>query len=171
MAMTALAPSYWGVRSSGFVARMWGMLAVSFVAAVLLITASVECALAGKPVRGATYRGHLKTGNPSPPSITFDVSGNGAEVRNVRVTYPPLLCALGGMTPPQRPAAPTPISRRGVFVQTVDFATPAAKVFATIRISGRFRIHRRVTGKARVRWIGGFGPGCGGTVRYLARAG
>jgi hypothetical protein len=146
------------------------MLAGAALLALAVVLASAGLALAGKQARGAHYSGHLRTGNPGPPLITFDVSGDGAEVRDLRITYPPLLCALGGMTPPQQPARPTPISRRGTFARTVSFEAPAGKVFATIRITGRFRSHRRASGRGRVRWIG-FKSGCGGTVRYSARAG
>src|SRR4051812_40898328 len=110
------------------------------------------------------------TGNPAPPRITFEVSRGGAEIRHLEITYPPLLCALGGMTPPQQKAGPIAVTRAGAFAQTVIFATPAGRVFATIAVRGRFRKHRRASGKARVRWIGGFKSGCGGTVRFSARA-
>jgi hypothetical protein len=138
--------------------------------ALAALPASAGVAGAARPVHGGHYEGHLRTGNPSPPVVTFDVSRGGTQVRNLRVTYPPLLCALGGMTPPQQKAAPAPISRSGAFAQTVSFATPAGKVFATIRITGRFRSHRRETGRARVRWPESTNPRCGGRLRYSARA-
>jgi hypothetical protein len=143
------------------------MLAVG--CAVALVVAAIADVASGGPVRGGHYSGHLRTGNPAPPQITFDVSEDGAQVRNLRITYPPLLCALGGMTPPQQTARAARITPAGRFARTVRFATKAG-TFATIRVRGRFRAHRRVTGKARVRWIGGFEPGCGGTLRYAARA-
>jgi hypothetical protein len=141
-------------------------------AALLALSMSIASPLAvtAKPVRGAHYSGHLRTGNPAPPRISFDVSEDAAEVRNLTVTYPPLLCGVGGMTPPQEKASPTPIARSGGFTETVSFATRSGRIAATIAVTGRFRKHRRATGKARVRWIGGFEPECGGTVRFAARA-
>jgi hypothetical protein len=144
------------------------MVAAGFAVA-LLAGATAVTAGAGKQVAGGHYSGHLRTGNPAPPQITFDVSPDRTHVRNLRITYPPLLCALGGMTPPQQPARAARITPAGRFARTVRFSTKAG-TFATIRVRGRFQAHRRVTGKARVRWIGGFEPGCGGTLRYAARA-
>ncbi len=144
------------------------MLAVG-CAVALIAAASADVAAGGRPVRGGHYSGHLRTGNPAPPQITFDVSADGRLVTGLRITYPPLLCALGGMTPPPQPARAARITPAGRFARTVRFATKAG-TFATIRVRGRFRAHRRVAGKARVRWIGGFEPGCGGTLRYAASA-
>jgi hypothetical protein len=138
-------------------------------ALALVAGASAGVAAGGHQVRGGHYSGKLRTGNPAPPQITFDVSPDRARLLNLHITYPPLLCALGGMTPPQQPARAAKITPAGHFARTVRFSTKAG-TFATIRVRGRFRAHRRVTGKARVRWIGGFEPGCGGTVRYAARA-
>src|SRR4051794_6883001 len=92
------------------------------ILAALVMGAGV--ATAGRPVHGAHYSGHIRTGTPGAPGITFDVSRNGAELQNLEVSYPPLLCDLGGMTPPQQQAGPTPISSAGTFRQTVNFATP-----------------------------------------------
>jgi hypothetical protein len=147
---------------------MKGLLAVG-CAAALLAAAMAAPAPAAHPVRGGHYSGRLHFRNPAPPQITFDVSADGTRVQNLRITYPPLLCALGGMTPPQKPARAARVTPAGHFARTVRFATKAG-TFATIRVRGSFRAHRRVTGKARVRWIGGFEPGCGGTLRYAARA-
>jgi hypothetical protein len=143
---------------------------VTFLTLSLLVVAAAPASAASKPVRGAHYAGKLRTGNPAPPRIAFDVSRNGAKLRDLEITYPPLLCAVGGMTPPQEDASPAPITRSGRFAKTVTFATLMGRVFATITVKGRFREHRRATGTARVRWIGGFEPGCGGTVRFSARA-
>src|SRR4051812_45117639 len=137
--------------------------------ALVLVAVPAGAPARGQQVRGGHYRGKLRPGTPPPPQITFDVSPDGARLLNLHITYPPLLCALGGMTPPQQPARAAKITPAGHFSRTVRFSTKAG-TFATIRVRGRFGAHRRVTGKARVRWIGGFEPGCGGTLRYAARA-
>jgi hypothetical protein len=151
-------------------AAMRTVLACFLVLAVSLSATAVGTAVAAKPVRGAHYSGKLTTGNPAPPRITFDVSRDGRKLRDLEITYPPLLCAVGGMTPPQDDASPAAIAKSGRFAKTVRFATLTGRVGATITIKGRFRKHRRASGTARVRWIGGFDPGCGGTVPFHARA-
>jgi hypothetical protein len=44
------------------------------IAALVALMAVSSVALAGRQVRGGHYGGSLRTGNPAPPRITFDVS-------------------------------------------------------------------------------------------------
>src|SRR3954464_5751529 len=108
--------------------------------ALALVAVPAGAAAQGQQVPGGHYSGKLRTGNPAPPQITFDVSPDGARLLNLRITFRPLLCALGGMTPPQQPARAAKIPPAGHFARPVRFSTKAG-TFATLRVRGPFRSH------------------------------
>ena len=89
-------------------------------------------ALAAAPVRGATYKGQVRSG-----VVMFAVSGDGRSVLNMRVgEFPPDGCGGGG-PPPIEASSPAPI-KNGKFTAHVTYRSSTGKLLATASVTGEF---------------------------------
>ena len=97
-------------------------------------------ALAAAPVRGATYKGQVRSG-----VVVFAVSGDGRLVLNMRVgQFPPNGCGGGG-PPPIEAASPAPI-KNGKFTAHVTYRSSTGKLIATAKVTGEFLTNRKEQG-------------------------
>jgi hypothetical protein len=97
-------------------------------------------ALAAAPVRGATYKGQVRSG-----VLMFAVSSDGRSVLNMRVgQFPPDGCGGGG-PPPIEAASPAPINN-GKFTAHVTYRSSTGKLIATAKVTGEFLTNRKEQG-------------------------
>jgi hypothetical protein len=105
--------------------------------ALLMFAAS---ALAAAPVRGATYKGQVRSG-----VVMFAVSSDGRSVLNMRVgQFPPDGCGGGG-PPPIEASSPAPI-KNGKFTAHVTYRSSTGKLLATAKVTGEFLKNRKEQG-------------------------
>ncbi len=112
-------------------------LVVGVALSVLMFAAS---ALADAPVRGATYKGQVRSG-----VVMFAVSSDGRSVLSMRVgEFPPNGCGGGG-PPPIEASNAAPI-KNGTFTARVTYRSSTGKLLATLKLTGEFLKNRKEQG-------------------------
>jgi len=140
-------------------AAICAALVVGVALSVLMFAAS---ALAGAPVRGATYKGQVSSG-----VLMFAVSGDGGSVLNMRVgDFPPNGCGGGG-PPPIEASSPAPITN-DKFTARVTYRSSTGKLLATLKVTGEFLNNRKEQGAVDSTIAGA--PKCGVHFTYTTTA-
>lgn len=136
-------------------------LKLSMGSAVGILLLAATAALAGKPVKGATYTARTAKGG----EFSLKVSSNGKRV-TVDESLPPLYCqgGAGGIEEVPKPLA---ISKSGSFKGTISYRVIHGKTVAKLTINGTF-VDSDVTGKMSSKWL--LSKGCNGTTPYSAAA-
>lgn len=135
-------------------------LKLSIATAVGILLVSATAALAGKPVKGATYQGTTaKEGD----TVTLKVATSGKSV-TVSVPVLPLYCQGGG--PPEVQATqPARINSSGAFSGKITYKFQG-KVSFKATFSGKFA-GSKVTGKLRSEYKS---ASCSGSTTFTAKA-
>jgi hypothetical protein len=119
------------------------------ILAAALVLGGVAVVLAAHPVEGAKYKGKIKN-DPVNTKISFEVSGNGEKVRDLKTKLDPIFndAVCGGVTPSVTQGSnPANISRKGKFRGKIIYTYPDSGTFAQAIVKGKFRRHGRATGK------------------------
>lgn len=151
--------------------RTW--LAAIAATAVMLCTAAA--ALAAHPAKNKTYSGTIKQKETAKITnrfaISFKVSRNGKHVSRFKLPQGfPLYChsgGVGGLGSPKSKSAK--VSSKGTFKVSLPVVfAPTRQKQGTLKISGKFKKHRKESGKVKTALTGGLAS-CDGSIRYSAK--
>jgi hypothetical protein len=138
---------------------------VLVLAGLLVIPAPAS---AVHPAKGKTYSGEIKQSVTVQFPISFKVSSTGKSVSKFRLPNGyPVYCQGGGFGSAHSRRAK--ISRRGTFRAKLPIIfAPTHQHQGFLKVTGKFRSHKRETGKV----VTGFtnGSSCGGSSKYSTRA-
>jgi hypothetical protein len=127
-------------------------------------------ALAGGPLRGATYRGSL-AGSMSAVAISFHVTANGT-VEGVKLSRLPLYCAGNGPPAARISFASAKVSAQGTFAaagrDVIASGPVKGSVAATLALTGRFGAGGAESGTLTTTYNGP-AKRCGGRSNYATR--
>jgi hypothetical protein len=121
--------------------RVSRKLSITTAVAIAALALSAV-ALAAKPVKGATYKGHYGTSNV----VRFKVSANGKTVTKMHfATFPPNKCGSGGPEPKQSSKPATITNGKFKVRLTYSYASSGGKSY-TYTVTGKFLKHRMEKG-------------------------
>ena len=127
-------------------------------------------ALAAHPVGGAKYKGHIEN-NPVNTKISFKVSGNGTEVRDLKTKLDPIFNAAecGGTTSSvTQESSPAHISGKGKFRGVIHYTYPdSGGTHGKAIVKGRFHSDGTEGGKVIATFNN---PDCNGKGHYSTKA-
>src|SRR5438477_13141694 len=135
-----------------------------------LYGALAALALAGQPVAGDHYKGHIQN-PPVNTAISFKVSPNGTKVRHLKTRLDPVFGgqACGGTTASvTQTSKPARISGRGIFGGVIHYTYPASGgTHGKAIVHGKFRSHRRERGTVTATFHNSH---CDGSAPYSTKA-
>ncbi len=139
------------------------------IATGLVLATTAAAALAGNPLKGATYTGSWGT-SPAGGTVAFKVSASGKRVSAIKLGTVPLHCQ-GAI--PSTSAGSAAVSKTGKFTATLALYFPPTQPgrhVGIVTVSGTFLGHGKETGKLAAKYTGnGFSKSCGETVSYSTK--
>jgi hypothetical protein len=123
-------------------------------------------ALAVHPVEGAKYKGAIKN-HPVNTEISFKVSNDGGEVKNLKTKADPVFLSDGcnAVAPDvEQESDPAHISHRGEFRGVIHYTYTDFGTHARAVVKGKFRRHGKEKGRVKATFPANHD--CDGSARY-----
>ena len=138
------------------------------VVGIGILCATAAVALAGHPVPGAHYKGHMEN-DPVNTKLSFKVSNDGTQAKGLKTKADPVFFSGGctEVTPDvEQDSNPVDISRKGKFRGVIGYLY-SNDATAKAVVKGRFRRHHKVSGTVKATFPAN--PDCDGKAPFSAK--